>query len=315
MTPVSYIYSTGPERSDLMLHCKMKRLPTQCSMGAVMAAIGTQVRTPAGAIAGAFVRARLAGASVAEFPGKIPVDLDDAYQVQDTAIEQWPSAIVGWKVGMIGPNWFAQYGEDRLLGPIFRSGLRPAADALPVDFPVFAGGFAAVEGEFVFRLATDAPKDKIAWTTDEAADLVGALHVGVEIASSPLATINALGPAVIVSDFGNNAGLLLGPIVSDWRKRALDSLPCETFISGQSVGRGSAASIAGGPLAALAFALGRSARRGRPLRAGDLISTGAASGVHDIQIGQMARIDFGSCGEIHCRAVRAQNISADTGAA
>jgi 2-keto-4-pentenoate hydratase len=275
-----------------------------------MVAIGTQVRTPVSAIAGAFVRARLAGSALAEFPGTIPADLDSAYQCQDAAIALWPSTIIGWKVGMIGPRWSAQYGEDRLLGPIFRGGLRPAADALLVEFPIFAGGFAAVEGEFVFRLASDAPPSKMTWTTDEAADLVGAMHVGVEIASSPLATINALGPAVVASDFGNNAGLLLGPIVVDWRRRALESLTCETFIEGCSVGRGSAASIAGGPLAALAYALGRSARRARPLRAGDLISTGAASGVHDIQVGQMARIDFASCGEIHCRAMRAPSMVA-----
>ena len=52
------------------------------------------------------------------------------------------------------------------------------------------------------------------WTDAEAADMVGALHIGVEPASSPLATINELGPAVVVSDFGNNAGLLLGPEVA-----------------------------------------------------------------------------------------------------
>ncbi len=53
--------------------------------------------------------------------------------------------------------------------------------------------------------------------------LVSGLHVGIEAAGSPLAAINELGPTVVVSDFGNNAGLLLGPAIPDWRKRPLES--------------------------------------------------------------------------------------------
>ena len=44
--------------------------------------------------------------------------------------------------------------------------------------------------------------------------------------------------------------------------------------------------VSGGPLAALAFALRCNACRGRSLRAGDLVSTGAVTGVHPIRAGQ-----------------------------
>jgi 2-keto-4-pentenoate hydratase len=42
-----------------------------------------------------------------------------------------------------------------------------------------------------------------------------------------------------------------------------------------------------------------------PLRAGMLVTTGAATGIHDIKVGQQARIDFGSWGAIDCHAVAA----------
>ena len=45
----------------------------------------------------------------------------------------------------------------------------------------------------------DAPAGKLDWTPAEAAALPAALAIGLEIASSPLATINALGPRVVVS--------------------------------------------------------------------------------------------------------------------
>ena len=61
----------------------------------------------------------------------------------------------------------------------------------------------------------------------------------------------------------------------------------------------------GGLRAAYAFALARSARRGRPLRRGDLIATGNATGIHDIAVGQQAVIRFEGHGEIACRAVAA----------
>jgi 2-keto-4-pentenoate hydratase len=48
--------------------------------------------------------------------------------------------------------------------------------------------------------------------------------------------------------------------------------------------------------------LSRSAKRGRPLKAGDLIATGNATGIHDIAVGQSARISFTGFGDITCRA-------------
>jgi 2-keto-4-pentenoate hydratase len=171
---------------------------------------------------------------------------------------------------------------------------------------VIPGGFAAVEAEFVFVLAQDAPAGKAAWSTEEAAALVGALHVGVEFAGSPLPDINRLGPPVVVSDYGNNAGLLLGPAVDDWRARIDAGLDCETFIDDVSVGTGGTRSIPGGLLAALAFAQGKGARRGRPLRAGQAVSTGAATGIHDIVAGQRSRVVFPGIAELEVEAVPAR---------
>ena len=102
--------------------------------------------------------------------------------------------------------------------------------------------------------------------------------MGVEFAASPLATINVLGPRVVASDFGNNAGLILGPVFPGWRQRPDEVPACEAYVEGKLVGRGTTASVPGGPATSLAFLLGAAARRGRPLKAGQLVTTGAASG-------------------------------------
>ena len=79
-----------------------------------------------------------------------------------------------------------------------------------VERPVFDGGFAAVEAELVIRVGADAPADKTDWTIDEAHRFVGELCIGIEVASSPLATLNDLGPGAVISDFGNNWGIVVG---------------------------------------------------------------------------------------------------------
>jgi 2-keto-4-pentenoate hydratase len=267
--------------------------------------VSDAVLEPARSIAGQFVSARLAATPLAGFPGTIPATLDDAYRCQDLAIALWPDEVVGWKVGWIPAEQQKIYGEERLVGPIFRRALRPVTIDASIDVPVFQGGFAAVEAEYIFRIGTAAPAGKLDWSDDEAAALVDGMYIGIEPASSPLATINDLGPAVVVSDFGNNAGLLLGPEIRDWRPRLAAGMTCETFIAGRSVGRGGTARLPKGPLGALAFALMRSARRGRPLQPGQYVSTGAASGIHDILPGESAAIVFDGLGTLACRAVAA----------
>ncbi|MDO8295945.1 MAG: 2-keto-4-pentenoate hydratase [Caulobacter sp.] len=253
-------------------------------------------------IARTFVDARRAARALPAFPGAIPASLDQAYLIQDAAIGLFPDAIAGWKVGRVPPHLQARLGEERVAGPTFREALRTPRPGEAVALPVIAGGFAAVEAEFVYRLALDAPASKTDWTVAEALALVGGLHIGVEFAGSPLKAINDLGSTVVASDFGNNAALVVGPEIPGWRGRADASMACETFIDDAPVGAGTAASTPGGPAAALAFLLGHCAARGRPLTAGQYVTTGAATGIHEITAGQTARVSFGEFGEILCVA-------------
>lgn len=258
----------------------------------------------AGAVALRLVSARQEARALPDFPGPLPPDLAAAYLCQERAISLWPDMIAGWKIGRLAPDQEKLFGEARLAGPIFHRGVRRSASD-SVAFPVFSGGFAAVECEFVLRLGQDAPAGKENWTRDEAAELVADLHIGIETAGSPMAAINDLGATVIIADFGNNAGLILGPAVADWRARPLDSLSCSAAIDGQTCGTGTAASIPGGPLEALGFLLRHCAARNRPLKAGTLVSTGAVTGIHRIRAGQTASADFGRDGRILCHAVDA----------
>jgi 2-keto-4-pentenoate hydratase len=253
-------------------------------------------------IAARFVEARLGRFALPDYPGSKPTSMDEAYATQDVAIGLFPDEIVGWKVGMVPPAQQPTLNARRLAGPVFRRNLWTAG-AAPTELPAIVGGFAAVEAEFVARVGKVDP-DKMDWTLDEATRAITALHIGVELAGSPLPTINDLGSAVVASDFGNNGGLVLGPEIEDWAAR-LEGIEVETVVNGQSIGTGTAGSIPAGILESVRFLIEHCARRGRPVAEGTLISTGAVTGVHSVPIGARSVCSFSGVGEIHCSVVAA----------
>jgi 2-keto-4-pentenoate hydratase len=247
------------------------------------------------------VEARLGRRPLIGFPGLAPPDMAAGYACQEAGLALWPDETAGWKVGRIPQALQLELGADRVIGPVFQRNVWQAG-ARATPLPLIPDGFAAVEAEYVYRLGEDAPPHRIDWTPKDALQLVEEELVGVEFAGSPLADVNDLGPPVVAADFGNNAGLILGKPIPDWRARSDDWPPCEVRIDGVLAGRGSPSSLPGGPQAALAFLLGACAARGRPLKRGQLVTTGATSGIHDIRPGQEARVSFNGLDEIRCLA-------------
>ena len=163
------------------------------------------------------VAARSNAEALHEFPGELPATLADAYAVQSASIARWPDEIMGWKVGMVPGEFRSSLQAERLAGPIFKSSIFEAEAGSSNRMHIYSGGFAAVEAEFVLKLATTIQPVEREYSDEELVDLVADLHVAAEIASSPMAFVNKLGPCCVVSDFGNNAGLLVGPSVPEWR--------------------------------------------------------------------------------------------------
>ena len=255
-------------------------------------------------IAGRFLAARRAASGLESYPGDLPASLDEAYAIQDQAIAAWGRPVIGWKVGRVLPPLSERYGTDRLGGPIFA---RAAASegSSPVRMPVFAEGFAAGESEFLLRLGAVPGEGKTSFTLDEAADLIDTVHVGIEIASSPLGAINELGPIAVVSDFGNNNGLVIGPEIPDWRSSGFEQWEVATIIDGVEAGRGRASAFPDGAIGAARFLFELMARRGIALEPGQWISSGAVTGVHRAHPGQTVEARFRDGLSVACRLVAA----------
>lgn len=252
------------------------------------------------AIAGRFLSARRQAVGLDLYPGDFPETLADAYAVQDAAVAAWGRPVLGWKVGRINPPHSDRFGADRLTGPIFTVANAGANGEGP-DMPVFAEGFAAGEAEFLLRVGRAAPAGQARFTLDEAADLIDSVHVGIEIASSPLGSINKLGPVAIISDFGNNNGLVVGPAIPDWRSSGFEAWPVTTRIDGVEAGSGRASAFPDGAIGSARFLFELMAKRGIALTPGQWISSGAVSGVHDAAAGQRVEARFGDRFTVACR--------------
>lgn len=263
----------------------------------------TLLADDAAAIAGRFLASRRAAGGLTAYPGALPETLDAAYRIQDEAIVAWGKPVIGWKVGRINPPLAERFGADRLAGPIFDQ--RRAAPGETPEMPVFAEGFAAGEAEFLLRIAAAPPTGKTEFSLDEAAALIDAIHIGVEIASSPLATINEIGPVAVISDFGNNNGLVVGEPVPAWRSSGFEDWPVTLEIDGVVAGRGAASAFPDGAIGSVRFLFELMARRGIALHPGQWISTGAVGGVHAARAGQSIEARFGALPAVRCRLVAA----------
>lgn len=256
-------------------------------------------------MAQAFVQARREARVLESYPGERPSDLSLAYRIQDRAIVLDGRGVVGWKIGKINPPDDARLGCNRLAGPIFADTVMPAGAGVIPDMPIYAGSFAAAEAELLLHLA---PGWDGRLPNDDAATrlLLDDIRLGIEIASSPYPRINADGPTVTASDFGNNAGLVIGPQLANWQELDLCAILVRTEIDGQLVGESTAATMLDGPYGAVRFLLANLTARGFDLSDGLWVSTGAITGVHTVQPGQQASATFGEHGTLACTITLAQ---------
>ena len=243
------------------------------------------------------VAARKSATSLDGFPGDMPVSLNDAYALQSLSIDRFGKRVAGWKVGMVPSDYRAQFEDIRLAGPIFEDVVYRDTGAI-TDMPVYDGGFAAIEAEIIVELGADIAPGSFDPARQDVRDLVAKVSIGTEIASSPMAAINVLGPMAIISDFGNNHGLIIGADIADWRNIDGTDIPVSVMIDGITIGEGTAAQIPGGYMEAVTFLIDVMARREMALPKGTLVSTGAITGVHDAAPGSHSKVSFGAFGEM-----------------
>lgn len=242
------------------------------------------------------LRQAYAGNAIAPMrDGLDPANGADAYVVQEINTRYWVEQgrrIVGRKIGLTAKAVQAQLGVDQPdYGVLFDDMEIPDGGTLPADKVIQP----KAEAEVALVLARDitrpaATPDDIAAATDHAV-------AAIEIVDSRIADWK-IAFADTVADNGSSAFFVLG---NDRKKLdGLDLFTCGMVleINGQIVSVGAGAACLGHPLNAAAWLARVMIANGTPLRAGDILLTGALGPMVSISPGDRVTSRIGGLGSV-----------------
>ena len=207
-------------------------------------------------------------------PALRPADLAEAYAIQEALQARLAPArgvVAGYKIAITTPVMQRLMGIDHPCGGVIFADMlqRSPARLRCADYVNVA-----VECEIAVRLGADLPAGRT-YDRDAIADAVASCMAAIEIIDDQNADYKLATGLDLVANNAWNAGCVVGAAVTDWRGLDLAALAGRMLINGVEVGHGVGADVLGHPFAALAWLANTLAERGRPLRAGMVISTGS----------------------------------------
>jgi 2-keto-4-pentenoate hydratase len=222
-----------------------------------------------------------------------PGDADGAYRVQAINTRFWEGQgrrIVGRKIGLTAKAVQAQLGVDQPdFGVLF--GDMQIADGGTVDATAMLQPKAEAEIALILAADLDDPEADVAAVSRIVAHVLPA----IEIVDSRIADWK-ITFADTVADNGSSAFFVLG----EPRRRldGLDLYSCGMVLelNGQIASLGAGAACLGHPLEAAAWLARTLAGRGEPLRAGDIVLTGALGPMVPIRAGDRIKAVIGGIG-------------------
>ena len=213
--------------------------------------------------------------------GLCPHTIEEGYAIQDALIDALGSPIAGRKVGATAAAAQKILGVD---GPFVGTVLRPTiidspAELKAKDYPMLP----AVECEFAFRVGD----------AGEAIDLIPA----IEVVATRYGRITGIPGPSLIADNGAATALVLG---SARPAAGVDTVSAgvRLVIDGVEIASGTGAAVLGDPRISLQFALNNEAERGRPITAGEVVTTGSCTSITPIDVGQHVVADFGDLGTV-----------------
>ncbi len=220
-------------------------------------------------LAALLIEARIAGRKIDAIPAELaPRDEDAAYALQDLVVERLGVRVGAWKVGAASP------ASRPSCAPIFAGHMAES----PAHFLATIGGLNGVEAELAVRIGRDLPARAVPYSEGEVWDAIDSLHVAVEYLESRFLDHTAVPELAVLADNISNGGLCWGAPVEAWRTIDLSEPEACLTVDGREVTRAVGGNAAGHPKRLVAWLANHLARRGRPLRAGMLVTTGSHSG-------------------------------------
>ncbi|MAP64353.1 MAG: 2-keto-4-pentenoate hydratase [Microbacterium sp.] len=253
-------------------------------------------------VAADLLQALRTGRPIAPIRDRLDGDVDAAYDVQAQlidALQVGGATRVGRKVGLTSAAVQAQLGVDQ---PDF--GVLLSNMAVPSGGGVDLGELVAprIEAEVAFVLAKDVT-DPSPTAVLEAVDYaVGALEiVDSRIEGWDISIVDT------VADNASSARFVLGRTrlpLSEFSPRDVEMV---LHVNGATASTGDGAACLGDPVNALVWVAQTAARLGDPLRAGEVVLSGALGPMVPLTPGAVVTAQIGALGEVSVTAERTHN--------
>ena len=230
---------------------------------------------------------------LAELPAALaPADEAAAYRIQFSVFQNMDATIGGWKASMSDPT---------------RGNSAPVARGNVLRSPALIGELAhrtantqrfGVEPEIAFTLKDALPPLPGAerYSRQQVLDAVATAHSALELCVCRLTRFDAAPPLHRLADGLMNEGLLLGGGNANWATLDLSQQRVVLQVDGQTLHAGSGGHPIGDPVTPLLWIANHLATRGVGLKAGDVVTTGSFAGIHFVNAGQQARVEFAGLG-------------------
>ncbi len=224
-----------------------------------------------------------------------PTDIDAAYAIQALNTRHWQDSgrrVIGRKIGLTAEAVQRQLGVDR-----------PDFGVLFADMELGNGGVLPwptmlqpkAEAEVALRLSKDLVDAGI--TAEDIAEAIEWACAAIEIVDSRIADWK-ITFADTVADNGSSAAFVLGPVRKPLEGLDLYTCGMALEIDGKPASVGAGAACLGHPLNAAAWLANTLVERGDPLRAGDIVLTGALGPMVALTPGMHVRALVGGLGEV-----------------
>jgi 2-keto-4-pentenoate hydratase len=247
-------------------------------------------------------KARLNGTLIDVSGIEAPADEAAAYAVQAAVLRLADAEQVGFKIGATNAAAIAALGVS---GPFYGQLFDRFHRANGSDVPVPGDHKAILETEFVVTLARDLPARPTEYTLDEVAAAVAWVRPGFEIVATRFDIPLKGNGKLLIADCGGNMDFVLGDPTDGWKGTDLTQHPATLYVNDKEVASGhSGMSVFGHPFGAVAWLAAQETLKDRGLKSGDVITTGSCTGLLPVSVGDSARADFGSLGEITTRFVK-----------
>lgn len=227
--------------------------------------------------------------------------LDAAYQVAETNIRERlrepGRRIVGLKVGLTSKAVQQQLGVDQPdFGVLFDDMEFLDGDAIPMSRLIQP----KVEAEVAFVVGHDLSQDAPTWAEflHAMAYVLPALEIVDSVIQDWKITL-----VDTVADNASSALYVLGNQPVDMGRLDLGALGMQMSINGQVVSVGTGAACLGHPLRAAYWLARTMAARGQPLKAGQVILSGALGPMVPLKAGDQVQASIGALGSVACRIV------------